>query len=67
MNKQNIISAAIALVISGSITYQDACTKCAEIEREGVSEENYELAVMKECVELFDAEQSAIKDLEEKA
>lgn len=62
----NIMAAAIALVISGAITQKAASVKAEQIADELCVHESEslrnELAVMKQCVELFNAQNEAIKD-----
>ena len=67
----NIMAVAIALVVSGAVSYQSACVKCEEIADELCTHESenlrQELAVMKECVALFNAQDEAINDWREEA
>ena len=67
----NIMAAAIALVISGAITKEGASMKVEQITGELHVRENEslkkELDVMKQCVELFDAQEEAINDWRKEA
>lgn len=64
---QSVVLAAITLVMSGAVSYPEACTRCEQIADELAVNESKELrnelAVMKECVELYDARQQALKDI----
>ena len=66
MKTNGIVAAAIALVVSGAITQEDASLKAERIEAELCANESEslrnELAVMRECMELFDAREAAIND-----
>lgn len=66
---QNVMLAAIAMVIGGTVTLSDAMCECERIGTELSKCENkdlrYELDVMEQCVELCEARSEAIKDFKD--
>lgn len=66
MNTREIMAAAIALVIGGAVTQESASKKCESIAKELNQRDSknlkQQLAVMQECVELFNAHEAAKND-----
>ena len=64
--KQNIMLMAIALVVSGAITYRGAQKECDRLSGELCVHENddlrQKLEVMQECVAIYKAKDAAIND-----
>ena len=69
ITKKNILTAAITLAMSGTMTLQTASNEVAKITDELGSTNNAELkaklALYRECVEILEAQEAFINDLKE--